>query len=135
MPDSDVDCTFTNTRKTHMVTLHKPLSPTTDGGKFNLTINDGTATTSTDQGNGGSVSKSVAVGASVTLSETQGTGTILANYTATFACIGGTPAGATFTMPDSAVDCTVTNTPKTHMVTLPKTMSPTTERGEVGVGK
>jgi hypothetical protein len=131
MPDSDVDCTFTNTRKTHMVTLHKTLSPTTDGGKFNLTINDATATTNNDQGNGGSVSKAaVAVGVSVTLSEAQGTGTLSANYTASFACTGGTPAGATFTMPDSDVDCTFTNTRKTHTVTLHKTLSPTTDGGK-----
>ena len=34
MPDADVNCTVTNTRKTHKVTLTKHLSPTNDPGLF-----------------------------------------------------------------------------------------------------
>jgi hypothetical protein len=34
MPDNDVTCTVTNTRKTHFVKLIKSLVPSTDSGLF-----------------------------------------------------------------------------------------------------
>ncbi|HEX7795785.1 MAG TPA: hypothetical protein VF456_15590, partial [Vicinamibacterales bacterium] len=131
MPDADVSCTITNTRKNHGVTLIKHLSPTNDGGLFNLTA---AGTTVNNQGNNGQAKNSVvAVGSSVSVSEAAGTGTALANYTSSLTCdgvsIGASTTSATFTMPDNDVTCTVTNTRKTHSVTLIKHLSPANDGG------
>jgi hypothetical protein len=132
MPDNDVSCTVTNTRRVHKVTLIKTLVPSNDPGKFNLTA---AGTVTADQGNGGSAqNNTVSVGTSVTVSEAAGTGTILTNYTSSLNCDGGVTAtettSATFTMPDNDVTCTVTNTRKTHKVTLTKALVPSNDPGK-----
>jgi hypothetical protein len=130
MPDGDVNCTVTNTRKTHKVRLTKSLVPSNDGGKFNLAAATASAP---DVGDGGfAEDTTVPVGSSVSVSETQGTGTLLANYTSALSCSGVDASGTTsasFTMPDGDVSCTVTNTRKTHKVRLTKLLSPTTDPG------
>ncbi len=119
MPDVDVEPAFTNTRKTHTVTVSKSLSPTTDGGKFDLQIN--ATTVATAIGNGGTGNTAgVAVGGTITIAEL-GNATALGNYTTAVSCAGATvtPGSAnqsgTFAMPDADVTCTFTNTRKANL--------------------
>lgn len=74
------------------VRLDKALSPTTDAGLFNLSISPtvlpaGTAAAA-NVGNGGTTGfATVGLGASVTIGETAGTGTSLADYATTRTCV------------------------------------------------
>jgi uncharacterized repeat protein (TIGR01451 family) len=112
--DASVTLGSTNTQLPHTVTLRKSLLPSTDSGRFDLTIN---ATTVLNQGNGGQVQVTLPAGGAVTLGEIANAlnGAVLSNYTSTLACTGaslssgGTTSG-TFTMPDNDVTCTLTNT-------------------------
>src|SRR6185503_17653906 len=111
-----VTCTITNSRKAQ-VKLVKNLVPTTDGGKFDLTIG---GTTFTNGGNGfgntgttGFVNVSTG---SLTVSEAGHTGTSLSDYDAQINCDsskGNATAGATsysFTANyGDQVTCTITN--------------------------
>jgi hypothetical protein len=127
MPDTDVSCTFTNTRKTGLVTVQKSLSPTDDPGLFNLLVNG--AVVANNVTNGGSGQATVAVGSNVAVSESGGTGTSLGNYTSSLSCTGVTTSGSTsgnFTMPNNAVTCVFTNT------RIPPTPIPTV--GALGLG-
>jgi hypothetical protein len=75
---------------TGSVQLVKDIVPNSDTGKFNLSVtpSGGTAATATDVGDGGSVTKSsITADTVVTLAETAGTGTSLANYTSSLACV------------------------------------------------
>lgn len=109
---ADITCTFTNNKQRN-ITLTKSLSPTTDGGKFNLVVNS--TTVATDIGNGGTGTLAVTVGSTVNFSETAGTGTTLGNYVTGYSCnttpatTGNTTSGS-FTVPDADVSCTFTNT-------------------------
>lgn len=109
MPASNVSCTVTNTRKSYDVTFAKVCAPTTDLGKFVLNVNGSGG----EVGCGASVTKQAVGGTTVTLTETAGTNTDLANYLSEISCtgisLGGTGLTRTFTMPDQAVSCTVTN--------------------------
>jgi hypothetical protein len=132
MPDSNVTCTFTNTRKTHTLTVKKTLIPSSDAGKFDLSIGGSVVTGANGVGDGGSGSSTVSVGAATSVSEATHTGTTAGNYTMGAAsCDNGvTPdASGNFTMPDSNVTCTFTNTRKTRTVTLTKILVPSTDTG------
>ncbi|MBI1898386.1 MAG: hypothetical protein HYS04_17910 [Acidobacteria bacterium] len=117
MPDASVSCTVTNTRKKYTVTLTKVLNPPTDGGLFNLVIksNGAVLNSASGVGNNGQVQFDVAGGTpSVTVEEAAANGTNLAQYVTTWNCnvsafTGTTTYSRTFTMPDQAVTCTVTN--------------------------
>ena len=91
MPDHDVSCTVTNTRKKHTVTLTKTVLPAGDTGTFSLTAGTVTGT----KGNGGSVSDSNVYGGATTgVSEVTNT-----NYDAgTISCDQGITTPASFTM-------------------------------------
>jgi Prealbumin-like fold domain len=114
-----VTCTITNTRKPR-IKLVKALVPSNDGGLFNLDISQGGSSkaSATDVGDGGAAPASgfVTVDAgSVTVSETQGTGTNLANYTKSISCGSkGSNSGQTSLTINVAngdtVTCTITNT-------------------------
>ena len=122
MPDADVSCTVTNTRKAHTLTLTKTVLPAGDTGTFSLTA--GTHTNGA-AGNNGSVSDQVTSGTSTGVSEVAN-----ANYTAgTISCNAGVTTPASFTMPDADVSCTVTNTRKKHTLTLTKTVLPAGDPG------
>jgi hypothetical protein len=132
MPDADVSCTFTNTRKTSSVTIQKSLSPTDDPGRFDLLVNG--VVVANDITNGGSGQATVAVGSNVAVSESGGTGTSLGNYTSSLSCTGVTASGSTsgnFTMPNNAVTCTFTNT-RIPPTPIPPTPIPTV--GALGLG-
>ncbi|MBI2687972.1 MAG: hypothetical protein HYX27_16815 [Acidobacteria bacterium] len=109
MPNGNVTCTVTNTRKSYNVTVTKACVPSNDQGKFVLSVNS----SGSEVGCSGFVEKLVVGGTTVTLTEANGTGTNLGLYVTEFACTGlaldGTGLTRTFTMPDSAVSCTVTN--------------------------
>ncbi len=112
------------------ITLNKTLVDTL-GGLFNLTITGGSPSDGTNSvnnvGDGGSTGPvSVTQGATITVAETAGTGTALANYTTTLSCVDGNGAAVattgsgtsrTLTAPGAAatgnarnVTCTYTNT-------------------------
>jgi hypothetical protein len=139
MPDTNVSCTLTNTRNQYNVTLAKTLLPATDTGKFNLTIadttNSSTSTTPNPVGNNGSVTLAVYGGATVQVSEAGASGTDLGNYNPQLSCGNGgqllnvAASSGTFTMPDAAVSCTLTNTRKQYNVTLTKALVPSTDPG------
>jgi uncharacterized repeat protein (TIGR01451 family) len=112
--DASVTLGSTNPQLPHTVTLRKSLLPSTDAGRFDLSIN---ATTVVNQGNGGQVQVSLPAGGAVTVGEIANAlnGAVLSNYASTLSCAGaslssgGTTSG-TFTMPDNDVICTLTNT-------------------------
>jgi len=96
----DVTVTFTNTRKTHTVTVEKDVSPTGDPGKFDLKING------VVQHGDSTSAVTVNVGDTVTISELGGTNTTLANYSSVLSSLGVTftsnnDTSGSFTMPDS----------------------------------
>src|SRR5262249_18327291 len=111
--------------------LRKSLSPNTDLGRFDLTIN---GTTTTSNGDGGSVTKLVPVGNVASLSEAASSGspTGLTDYGSTFGCPHGitmstnTGTAGSFTVPLSSggttITCTITNTRKTTTVILKKSL-------------
>ena len=131
MPDADVTCTYTNTRRQRHLTLKKTwvnakvgdaVTATTTGLTNNATI-PSTADTANETDTGSPASN--VPGATVTLpAEVFNTGS-QSNYTTTVACTGATPSGsspgATFTMPDADVTCTYTNTRVARNLTLKKT--------------
>lgn len=79
-------CTIANQRKMSRLTVKKALSPTTDSGKFNLLINGSGAS---NVGHDGEYSVDVPVGSAVTVSETAGANTLLANYSSQLVCEDG----------------------------------------------
>src|SRR5207237_10924842 len=79
MPDADVTCTITNTRKTHRVTLTKSLSRTTECRRIDLTA---AGVTATGKGDGGFAENgAMAVGTTnVSVSEIAAAGSNLSYY-------------------------------------------------------
>jgi uncharacterized repeat protein (TIGR01451 family) len=120
-----VTCTFTNT-KTPLLTVTKACVPTTDAGKFNLKVDTTVVTTDAACGTG-TGSHEYTVGAH-TVSETQGTGTSLANYTSV---IGGdcAPDGTITLAAGDNKTCTITNT-RAAKLTVNKVCAPTTDTGK-----
>ena len=131
-----VNCTYTNTRKSTL-TVNKVVVPASDPGVFNLTAN---TTTVNNQGNGGTTGPVGVTPGAVPVSEAQGTGTLLSNYTATYACVdadtlapitsgSGTsvPGGVTVAAAQSVV-CTFTNT-RNPSLTVNKVLSPALDGG------
>ena len=126
-----INCTITNTRKHHAVMLTKTVVGPIGTATFSLTLNDnGSATTTPGMVNGSSFSDlSVNVGNPVTVSEvananfTTNVGCVAGGSSLTFTSGGGANTTGAFTMPDSDVNCTITNTRISHKVTLSKIVS------------
>ena len=130
--DTAITCTYTNARRPVQVVVAKQLSPANDAGLFNLSING--VTKVTDGGNGATSAASpvtVFIGDSVSVAETAGTGTLLANYTSSLACDNGITldpnngTSGSFNVPTSlatntTITCTFTNTRKQATFTLNK---------------
>lgn len=99
---------------TPTVTVTKMLAPTKAQGRFTLKINDHATA---NLGHGGSTAAvPVDAGTQVTVAELADEGTSLDDYTSKLTCTGvdgvtGTTEGS-FTMPDSDVQCSFTNTRK-----------------------
>ena len=132
MPNTAVTCTYTNTRIARAVTLEKTWVNGVLNDTAALSIAGGTQITpnrtSTSNGDAGSwtdpatVSRSVLPGAQVTVAELLG-GSNTGSYNSSLSCTGGvTPdKDGVFTMPNTAVTCTYTNTRIARAVTLEKT--------------
>lgn len=142
--DADVVCTITNTRKTGRIELKKALSPTTDGGKFNLYIKAGSSSGTTkvsvpDVGDGGTTNSigTILSTGSYYLGESAGTGTTLDDYTASAPVCVNRDDNSSVTVTSNVVSlvenadlvCTITNTRKTGKLELKKALSPTTDPG------
>ncbi|MFZ9311852.1 MAG: hypothetical protein ACO24O_10195, partial [Arenimonas sp.] len=124
--DSDVTCTFTNTRKAATVTLQKTWS----GAKLNdavtisangLTSLNSVANTASETDVG--ITETLNVGDVIAFSETFTTGSA-ANYTSALVCTGTSGLSGTVLVigsNDTVIVCTYTNTRKTATVTLQKT--------------
>jgi uncharacterized repeat protein (TIGR01451 family) len=130
MPDADVVCTYTNSRRARAVLLRKQWFNGLVGDQITVattgpSVNPLIASTSTGNNLGTGVSVLVDIGAVITLpAETFLVGQ-QANYTTTIGCTGVTASsnqpGATFTMPDADVVCTYTNARAVATLTLRKT--------------
>ena len=123
MPDAPVTCTFTNTRRTNTLELHKVVSPSTDPGKFTLMVDGQSTERSSNVGSGGSTGTLLMpIGQQINLAELAGTDTDLADYSAQLTCLGVDGPIATvngsLTMPAGHVDCTFTNTRKSAPTTV-----------------
>ena len=108
--------------------------PHSHPGMFNVrgTPSGGRAATATDVGDGGSVTKSnITADTVVTLAETAGTGTSLANYTSSLACVNSATGASvpvtsnqiTMPTPPIGIVCTYTNTRKSATLQLKKQWS------------
>jgi hypothetical protein len=106
-------CTITNSRKPTLE-VKKVLSPSADPGKFNLLI-DGVPK-ATDVGNDGSSGAVVVTVGTHTVSETEGTGTHLADYDTVIGTDCAADGSVTLAAGDVKV-CTITNTHKVAVVT------------------
>ncbi|OGG23640.1 hypothetical protein A3A79_00330 [Candidatus Gottesmanbacteria bacterium RIFCSPLOWO2_01_FULL_43_11b] len=118
-PNSDPsDCIFASTAsQTGLLEVRKALSPTTDSGLFNLSINS--ITYAFDAGHNGTTGEKVVDTGNHTFGETQGTGTILSDYTTTVQCLNAAGAQVTTTgtnpwtvniANNADIVCTITNT-------------------------
>jgi hypothetical protein len=121
-PGSTVACSFANVRQ-RTLTVTKSLSPLADAGKFVMSAN---GTTGTEAGNAATASALVDVASTVTFGEAAGTGTALANYTSAYSCntapvTAGSGSSGSFTMPNTDIGCTITNTRKAATFRLAKT--------------
>jgi hypothetical protein len=120
-------CTITNTKKATL-TVNKVCVPTNDGGKFNLQIDAATAGTGANASCGGTTGAVTVTAATHTVGETQGTSTLLSNYTTV---IGGDCAsnGSVTLAPGDNKVCTITNTRKPTL-TVNKVCVPTNDTGK-----
>ncbi|WP_226701811.1 hypothetical protein [Microbulbifer elongatus] len=126
-PGAEIGCTFTNVRQRNL-TVTKQLTPISPwpGGDSGLFVMNANGTTGSEGGDGASASELVDVGASATFAESAGSGTDLANYTASYRCdttpaTSGSGTSGTLTMPNTDVACTFTNTRRSATLTLRKT--------------
>lgn len=104
-------CTITNTKQATL-TVKKVLSPSADTGLFNLQIDNTTAGTGANVGNGGTTGAVVVTPGQHTVSETAGTNTDLSNYTASYSGACDTSGNVTISAGQNAT-CTITNTRNT----------------------
>ncbi|WGL18475.1 hypothetical protein PVT68_09285 [Microbulbifer bruguierae] len=126
-PGAEIGCTFTNVRQRNLTVIKQltPISPW-PGGDSGLFVMSANGTAGTEGGNGATASELVDVGASADFSESAGSGTDLANYTASYSCnttplTSGSGTSGSLTMPNADVDCTFTNTRHSATLTLRKT--------------
>jgi hypothetical protein len=130
MPDANVTCAITNTRKSATLTLSTAWSTGISGNTAATTsasfTNNATSGASVSTGNNTTTGSAVTVyaGESGTISSTISVGNS-ANYTSTLSCTGNNTAlsGNTLTInpADTAIACTVTHTRKSATLTLQKT--------------
>ena len=140
MPDADVTCTYTNTRKSATLTLSKIWSAgsiagntatvTSTGFANNASSGISTATAAGNTTTGTGVT--VYAGETGTISETFGTGNA-SNYTANLACSGNSTAltgnSLTINPADTAITCSYTNTVTGADLAIDKTGSSSVTQG------
>lgn len=124
---------------TPAVTVTKLLSPEGDAGRFTLGIEaDGQSTQQPDLGHRQSVGPvQIEPGTLVSISEIAGTSTNLAEYNSALTCDGvslaaNTGVAGSFTMPETNVNCTFTNTHQEEpaTITLTKIVVPAEDTGK-----
>ena len=131
----NLDCIWTNTRKTGTLTVSKSLSPKDDPGLFDLTIN-GTVKASA-VGDGGSTGPQTVKTGKQTISEDAASSSpvSLDQYTHSVACqdkegpVPVTQAGELTVASEQDVTCVWTNTRKTGTLTVAKSLSPRDDPG------
>ena len=140
MPDADVTCTYTNSRKSATLTLSKIWSSgsiagntatvTSTGFVNNASSGTSTATAAGNTTTGTGVT--VYAGETGTISETFGTGNA-SNYTANLACSGNSTAltgnSLTINPADTAITCSYTNTVTGADLAIDKTGSSSVTQG------
>lgn len=140
MPDADVTCTYTNTRKSATLTLSKIWSAgSIAGNTVTVTstgfINNASSGTSTATAAGNTTTGTgvtVYAGETGTISETFGTGNA-SNYTANLTCSGNSTAltgnSLTINPADTAITCSYTNTVTGADLAIDKTGSSSVTQG------
>lgn len=126
-PGDNKTCTITNTRKPTL-TVNKVCAPTNDAGKFNLQIDAATAGTGADALCGGTTGAVVTTIGTHTAGETQGTGTLLSNYTTAITGDCASNGSVTLAAGDNKT-CTITNT-RLPRLTVNKVCVPTNDGGK-----
>ena len=116
--DSDIVCTITNERETGDLTVIKDLTPNDDPGLFNLQIDE--ETEFADASDGDSTGAVTVNTGSHSVGETEGTDTLMSNYSSSIECVDGedeivaTGAGAGPLLVEVGfgddIVCTITNT-------------------------
>ena len=135
MPDADMTCTFTNTRKIKTLLVVNALAPASDPGRFIMEAN---GVLGAEAGAGAASSTTVPVGSVATFGELVGAGTSLAAYRTDFSCsdpakTSGSGVYGYLTMPDQDVTCTMFNLARSAAdLELQKLFAPT---GEVAVSE
>lgn len=131
MPNANVGCTLTNTRKAATLTLRKTWANAISGNTATVTstgfTNNATSGASVTTGNNSTTGSAVTVyaGEAGTMTESFSVGSA-SNYSPSLACTGSSGlSGSTLTVAptDTAIICTLTNTRKSATLTLAKTWS------------
>lgn len=131
MPNADITCTMTNTRKSAQLTLRKTWGTGITGDTATVSstgfTNNATSGASVSTGNNSTTGSATTVysGESGTISESVSVGNA-ANYNSALACAGSSGlSGSTLTVApaDTAITCTYTNTRKSAQLTVRKTWS------------
>jgi hypothetical protein len=121
--DSDITCTFTNTRKTGKLTVEKVLVPDTDDGLFDLKIEDEVVVEDASHGDSGF---RVLPTGDYDISELAGTGTSLDDYSSKVECDNeqgadpGTSLDNVHVTDGSDITCTFTNARNPGHITVVK---------------
>jgi uncharacterized repeat protein (TIGR01451 family) len=135
-PGEVVTCTFTNARKTGQLTVAKDVEPDDASTNWDVQVTGPTPFTDTLTGDDSTDPQVVDTGL-YTITETAGTGTVLAHYNATYACSDGTSGtGTSISLnvgEDQVVTCTFTNTRKTGQLEVVKALEPDTDPGRFGL--
>ncbi len=126
---TDATCVFHNRRQTGTLTVNEVLAPASDPGLFNLQIDGATAGSGANVGNGGTTGAVTVASDSHPVGAAAGTGTNLADYTASVSCVDSSgpvavSSGSVAVADGQDVVCTVTLTPIPAVV--PTTTSTTT---------
>ncbi len=126
MPDADVTCGYTNTRKSASLTLQKiwANAKLNDAATITATgLTSLSAVANTASETDAAAGQTVYAGDSITLGETFSTGSV-SNYNATLACTGNATAltGTTLTVnpADTAITCSYTNSRIAQQLSLAK---------------
>ncbi len=129
MPNADIACTFSNTRKSAALTLRKVWTNAINGDSVTVNasgfVNNASSGTSVSTGDNTTIGSAVTVysGESGTISETFNTGNTI-NYNSNIACTGTSGLSIntlTIGPTDSNITCTYTNSRKSTSLSLAKT--------------
>ncbi len=130
--DTSITCTWVNARRSVNVVVAKSLSPLTDDGTFDLSINGNVeVAAATDGDSNAGTPVTALVGDPVTLLEAAAGSVALANYTSSLACDNGiapsenTGTSGDFVVPstlasDTTITCTFTNVRNEAPLTVAK---------------